>query len=43
MRKILALLLLSGSFALASGINCIPNVGSAFAGLQTQLNALLGR
>jgi len=41
-RKFAALVLLSGSFVMALGLNCIPNVGSLFSGITGQLQNLLG-
>jgi hypothetical protein len=43
MRKILALVAMTGSFAFALGMNCIPNVPNLFGGITGQLNGLLGQ
>jgi hypothetical protein len=42
MRKVIALVAMSGSFVLALGLNCIPNVPNLFSGITGQLNALIG-
>ena len=41
MRKTIALVLLAGSYTLALGFNCIPNVGN-IAGLTNLLGGLTG-
>lgn len=37
--KLFTLMMLSGGFVMALGINCLPNVGNVFGGL---LNGILG-
>lgn len=41
-RKITALLLLSGSYMMALGLNCLPNIGGSIGSLQTLINNLFG-
>lgn len=42
--KIAALLLMSGGFTMALGLNCIPNIGFSFSSILNQfgLGGLLG-
>lgn len=42
-RKVMALLLLSGSYTLALGLNCLPNIGGAIPSIPALINQLLGR
>jgi len=41
-RKLLALVVLTGSFVLELGYNCIPNVPNLFSGITDQLGGILG-
>lgn len=41
-RKVFALLLLSGSYTLALGLNCLPNIGASIPSIPALINQLLG-